>query len=108
MSAVAAIQPTFSHRAEYAALRGAVAAMERLSFTRAGNIGHRIGQLGYRPLGIRRAVVERQLSAAFPELDHAEIERIARASYGHLGRTSIETAVLPTYSAQQVIGYLRA
>jgi KDO2-lipid IV(A) lauroyltransferase len=101
---VAAIQPTFSHRAEYAALRGAVAAMERLSFTRAGNIGNRIGQLGYRPLGIRRAVVERQLSAAFPELDHAEIERIARASYGHLGRTSIETAVLPTYSAQQVIG----
>jgi KDO2-lipid IV(A) lauroyltransferase len=103
VSAVAAIQPTFSHRAEYAALRGAVAAMERLSFTRAGNIGNRIGQLGYRPLGIRRAVVERQLSAAFPELDHAEIERIARASYGHLGRTSIETAVLPTYSAQQVI-----
>ena len=100
---MAAIQPTFSHRAEYAALRGAVAAMERLSFTRAGNIGNRIGQLGYRPLGIRRAVVERQLSAAFPELDHAEIERIARASYGHLGRTSIETAVLPTYSAQQVI-----
>ena len=100
---MAAIQPTFSHRAEYAALRGAVAAMERLSFTRAGNIGNRIGQLGYRPLGIRRAVVERQLSAAFPELDHEEIERIARASYGHLGRTSIETAVLPTYSAQQVI-----
>jgi KDO2-lipid IV(A) lauroyltransferase len=103
VSAVAAIQPTFSHRAEYAALRGAVAAMERLSFTRAGNIGNRIGQLGYRPLGIRRVVVERQLAAAFPQLDHAEIERIARASYGHLGRTSIETAVLPTCSAQQVI-----
>lgn len=100
---MAAIQPTFSHRAEYAALRGAVAAVERLSFTRAGNIGNRIGQLGYRPLGIRRAVVERQLSAAFPELDQEEIERIARASYGHLGRTSIETAVLPTHSAQQVI-----
>jgi KDO2-lipid IV(A) lauroyltransferase len=103
VSAVAAIQPTFSHRAEYAALRGAVAAVERLSFTRAGNIGNWIGQLGYRPLGIRRAVVERQLSAAFPELDQGEIERIARASYGHLGRTSIETAVLPTHSAQQVI-----
>jgi Kdo2-lipid IVA lauroyltransferase/acyltransferase len=103
VSAVAAIQPTFSHRAEYAALRGAVAAMERLSFTRAGNVGSWIGQFGYRPLGIRRAVVERQLSAAFPELDHSAIDRIARASYGHLGRASIETAVLPTYSAQQVI-----
>lgn len=103
MSTVATIQPTFSHRAEYAALRSAVAAVERLSFTRAGNVGSRIGQLGYRPLGIRRAVVERQLSAAFPELGHDEIERIARASYGHLGRTSIETAVLPTYSGAEII-----
>ena len=56
VTAVGAIQPTFAHRAEYAALRGAVAAMERLSFPRAGGIGQRIGRLGYWPLGIRRAV----------------------------------------------------
>ena len=103
MSAAEAMHPSFSHRAEYAALRGAVAAMERLSFRRAGSIGERIGQFGYRPLGIRRAVVERQLTAAFPELGPAEIERIARAAYANLGRTSVETAILPSYDPEQII-----
>jgi KDO2-lipid IV(A) lauroyltransferase len=96
-------RPSLAHRAEYAALRGAVAAMERLSFGRAGSVGERIGSLGYAPLRIRREVVERQLTAVFPEKSRDEIDRIARASYGHLGRTSIETAVLPSYSAQQII-----
>jgi KDO2-lipid IV(A) lauroyltransferase len=95
--------PSIAHRAEYAALRSAVAGMERLSFSQAGTLGERIGQLGYAPLGIRRAVVERQLSAVFPEKSRDEIDRIARASYGHLGRTGIETAVLPSYSAAQII-----
>jgi KDO2-lipid IV(A) lauroyltransferase len=107
-SAVAAPLPaqqtTFAHRAEYAALRGAVAAVERLSFGRAGRIGERIGTLGYAPLKIRRTVVEKQLAAAFPEKSAEEIDRIARATYGHLGRTSIETAVLPSYSPKQIIG----
>ena len=103
MSVAEAIQPSFAHRAEYAAIRGAVAAMERLSFRRAGAIGERIGRFGYRPLGIRRAVVERQLAAAFPDLGSAEIERIARAAYANLGRTSVETAILPSYSSRQII-----
>jgi Kdo2-lipid IVA lauroyltransferase/acyltransferase len=103
MSVAQAIQPSFAHRAEYAAIRGAVAAMERLSFQRAGAIGGRIGRLGYRPLGIRRTVVERQLAAAFPEHDPSEVERIARAAYANLGRTSVETAILPSYSAGQII-----
>ena len=94
---------TMAHRAEYAALRGAVAAMERLSFQRAGKIGERIGELGYAPLKIRRAVVEKQLTAAFPDKSAEEIERIARATYAHLGRTSIETAVLPSYTPRQII-----
>ncbi len=96
-------RPSFAHRAEYAALRGAVAAMERLGFDRAGAVGDRIGRLGYAPLKIRRAVVEKQLSAVFPEKSRDEIERIALAAYGHLGRTAIETAVLPSYSATQII-----
>lgn len=97
------LQPTFAHRAEYAALRGAVAAVERLSFAHAGTIGDWVGRLGYRPLGIRRSVVERQLTAAFPGKAPAEIERMARAAYGHLGRTSIETAILPSYTASEII-----
>jgi Kdo2-lipid IVA lauroyltransferase/acyltransferase len=104
MTAVSTIQPTFTHRAEYAALRGAVAAMERLSFRRAGVLGERIGRLGYWPLGIRRAVVERQLSAALPERSPEDIARIARETYAQLGRTSVETAILPAYDAAEIVG----
>jgi KDO2-lipid IV(A) lauroyltransferase len=94
---------TLAHRAEYVALRGAVAAFERLGFTRASGFGDRVGRLGYRPLGIRRRVVERQLSAALPGCSREELDRIARESYGHLGRTSIETAVLPSYTTAEIL-----
>jgi Kdo2-lipid IVA lauroyltransferase/acyltransferase len=103
-----AIQPSFAHRAEYAALRSAVAAVEKLSFANAGGIGERIGRLGYAPLGIRRAVVEKQLRAALPGIGDHEVQRIARAAYGHLGRTSIETAVLPSYSPAEIIDLFEA
>ncbi len=97
------MSPSLAHRAEYAALRSAVAAAGTLSFARAGSIGEAIGHLGYAPLGIRRLVVERQVEAALGEHDKAEIERISRAAYGNLGRTSFETALLPSRSKQQII-----
>jgi KDO2-lipid IV(A) lauroyltransferase len=78
--------------------------LRAVSFRRAGEIGARIGMLGHRPLGIRRAVVERQVRAAFPGLGEAEVVRIARAAYAHLGRTTIETAILPTLEREQVLG----
>ena len=94
---------TLSHYAQYYGIRGAAAALRRLSFERAGAIGERIGMLGYRPLGVRRAVVERQVAAAFPGLSQQEVARIARASYANLGRTTIETALLPTYSREEIL-----
>jgi KDO2-lipid IV(A) lauroyltransferase len=90
------------HYAQYYAIRGAVAALDRLSLRRAGRIGEWLGGLGYHPLGIRRAVVERQVRAAFPGLAEPEVLRIARASYEHLGRTSIEAALLSALSPAQV------
>jgi KDO2-lipid IV(A) lauroyltransferase len=96
-------EPRLPHYVQYYALRGAVATLDLLSMRRAGAIGARIGALGYRPLGIRRAVVERQVRAAFPGLAEPEVLRIARASYEHLGRTTIETALLPGYSREQVL-----
>ena len=103
MTDAGVMHPTFAHRAEYIALRGAVAAVQRLSFKAAGRIGARIGGLGYRPLGIRRAVVERQLEAALPERNQRAIATLARAAYAHLGQTSIETAILPSYSRAQIL-----
>jgi len=94
---------TFSHYAEYYGLRGAVAALRRLSLHRAGSIGERIGRLGYSPLAVRRAVVERQVRAAFPGLSEPDVLRIATKSYEHLGRTTIETALMPEQSREEVL-----
>ncbi|MEO8622012.1 MAG: lysophospholipid acyltransferase family protein [bacterium] len=95
---------TFSHRAEYYGLRAAANALRRLSFRRAGDIGEWIGRLIYSPFGMRRDVVERQVRAAFPGLAEPEVLRIARESYGNLGRTTIETAVLPKCTPDELIG----
>ena len=94
---------TWMQRLEYGALRGAVGALRRIGIRGAGAVGAGIGKLGYHPFGIRREVVERQLTAAFPDLPRDEVRRIAIASYAHLGRTSIETALLPLYDRQRIL-----
>jgi Kdo2-lipid IVA lauroyltransferase/acyltransferase len=94
---------TFAHYLEQYALRGAVAILRRLSFRRAGDVGEWMGALGYSPFGVRREVVHRQVRAAFPGLAEPEVLRIARESYGNLGRTSIEMAVLPKFKPEDVI-----
>lgn len=91
------------HRVQYAALRGVLGALGRLGFRRASDLGARIGLFGHRPFGIRRAVVERQIAAAFPEWDRARVEATARAAYESLGRTTIEAAILARYGHQRVL-----
>ncbi len=103
VAAAGAHRPTFTHRVEYVALRSVVAAIGRLGFFNAAKFGEHIGSFGYSPVGIRREVVLRQLTAAFPERTAPDIERIARAAYAHLGRTTIETVVLPSYSQSDII-----
>lgn len=93
---------SLSHYLEYYALRGAVGILRRFSFRRAGDIGEWIGALGYSPFGVRREVVERQVRAAFPGLAEPEVLRIARESYCSLGRTTIETTLLPTYTPEEL------
>ncbi len=95
---------TLSHYAEYYGLRGAVSALRRLGIRRAGDIGEWIGRLGYRPLAFRRDVVERQVRSAFPGLSEPDVVQIAIESYAHLGRTTIETAIMPEYSREKVLG----
>lgn len=97
------VQPTLTHRLEYGALRTVIGALRSMSWRTASALGARIGALGYSPLGIRRRVVERQIAAAFPGLPDAEVIGIARASYAHLGRTSIEAALLPGIGRQGVL-----
>src|SRR5689334_9447619 len=96
--------PTLAHRVQYGALRGVIGALRRVGLRAASRVGAGLGMLGYWPLGIRREVVERQVRAALADLSPEEIQRIARASYANLGRTTAETALLPMYDAERIIG----
>ena len=108
MTTAPAEKVRFAHKAEFTALRAVVGALGTLDWRRAGNIGARIGALGYRPLGIRRRVVERQIAAAFPGLGDRGVRRVARAAYEHLGRASIEAAILPRLGRNAVLNLFEA
>lgn len=66
-----------------------------IPWDRAGQVGAKVGAAGFQPLGVRRRVVERQIAGAFPELSLEQVGEMARRSYQHLGRSAIETALLP-------------
>jgi Kdo2-lipid IVA lauroyltransferase/acyltransferase len=91
------------HRAQYAALRAIIGGIGTLGFRRASDLGARLGLMGYRPFGIRKYVVERQIEAAFPEWDRARVKETASAAYESLGRTTIETAILPRYGKETIL-----
>jgi len=97
------IPVTFAHRAEYLAMRGAAGALRGLGVRGASGIGARIGGLGYAPLRIRLAVVREQIAKAFPEFPAERVDEIARLSYQHLGRTAMETAILPSRSRSDIV-----
>ncbi|MDQ2889391.1 MAG: lysophospholipid acyltransferase family protein [Gemmatimonadota bacterium] len=103
-----ALQPTSSHKAEYYALRTVVGALHALPWRAACGFGSALGALGYRPLGIRRRVVERQIAAAFPEKSDSEVRELARRAYAHLGRSSIETALLPSIGKKGVLAMVES
>jgi len=94
---------TLSHRLEYAGTRIAVFALRLLGWRGASWVGGRIGRFVYSPIGIRAGVVERQIAAAFPDFSRERVLEVSRRSYDSLGRTSIETAVLPGTSSQHVL-----
>jgi len=95
---------TIAHRAEYYALRGLIRSLATMDWERACSAGGKLGTMGYRPLGIRKRIVERQIAAAFPGIAKKEMQRIARASFEHLGRSGIETALLPSLGDKGVLG----
>lgn len=94
---------SLADRIEFHALNGFIRLVRRLPWKTACRIGERIGALGYRPLGIRRNVVERQIAAAFPDLGAQKVRTLARRSYAHLGRTTIETALLSSVGERGVL-----
>jgi KDO2-lipid IV(A) lauroyltransferase len=94
---------TLAQRLEYYSLRGVVRGLAALDWQTACRIGESLGTMGYKPLRIRKHVVEKQIAAAFPDLTPAQVQTIARASFAHLGRTAIETALLPGIGRQGLL-----
>lgn len=95
--------PSLAHRVEYAALRSFIGSLSALGRGNALRAGAALGAAGYWPLGIRRRVVERQITAAFPELDAAAVREIAAGAYRHLGIVAVETALLSRMGPEQVV-----
>ncbi len=94
---------TLAQRLEYYSLRGVVRGLAALDWKTACRVGEALGTMGYKPLRIRKLVVEKQIAAAFPDLTPAQVQTIARASFAHLGRTAIETALLPGIGRQGLL-----
>ena len=101
--AISTKSPTLSHRLEYAGTRAVVGVLRLLGWRGASWVGGRIARLVYKPFGIRRGVVERQIAAAFPGQSPAAVVSLAGRSYESLGRTSIETATMPGTSAKEIL-----
>lgn len=92
----------FKHRLEYAAFSAVLAAADRLSSERALRLGGALGRLGH-PLGIKRDIVADNLRTAFPDHSEEWRERIARASWEHLGRETTMMLRLATMSRDELI-----
>jgi Kdo2-lipid IVA lauroyltransferase/acyltransferase len=96
-------KPTVRDRLEYALFAGAIGAAGRMSHERSQALGSALGRLGYRQLGIRRAVVEAHLRQAFPERDDQWVSATAEASYEHLGREMMMTLRLSHMNRDEVV-----
>lgn len=88
------MKPRLRHRVEYALFRLLAGVLQWLPTGVARRVGEIVGRFGYRPLGIRRTTVERQIAAAFPGLSHEDVTRMAAGSYAHLGRVAIELVLM--------------
>ena len=86
--------PSLAHRLEYGSLRAIIGLLGAMRWKRAVRAGAALGRVAYQPLGIRRGVVESQIAAAFPELGEPEVRSIACGAFEHLGRVTVETALL--------------
>jgi Kdo2-lipid IVA lauroyltransferase/acyltransferase len=96
------------HRVEYGALRAFSGALSLLDVRTASRAAGAFTELGYSPLGIRRDVTERQIAAAFPGWNAAQVEAVARESYRNLGRVAIEATVLSRGAPKDVLAIFAA
>lgn len=96
-------RPTVGQWAEYAALRTIATVLRPFGFRAASAVGAVLGGLGWWPLRIRAARVERTIRACFPELPDTRVREIARESYRGLGRVAMESIILSRAERSEVL-----
>ncbi len=69
--------------------------------------GAALGGVARNVLGLRRAVTDANLAAAFPELGAAERVELARGVYAHFGRVAVDSLRLTAGGPAAVIPYVR-
>jgi len=84
-------------------MRATIGVLRTMGWNAACRLGEGLGVLGYRPFGIRKRVVEKQIAAAFPELSEDAVKKLARESYSHLGRTFAESALFDMLGKEGVL-----
>ncbi len=84
------------HRAEAAAARAAFRALAALPPAASARLGSTLGALAGSVFGVRRELVEAQISSAFPERDRDWVRRTAAGCYRHFGREAAEIVRLNT------------
>ncbi len=93
--------PNLRHRAEYAALRGAVGACLAFGTPADLRLAERLGRFFHRRVRLRRDVVETNLRRAFPERDGGWIGRVGRGVYEHVAREAVATVRLRAMAAPE-------
>ena len=99
-----AVQPNFTQRAEYFALRVASTMLRPFGRRTASQVGAVLVGLGWWPFRFRADRVVRAVRACFPEFSEARVREVARESYRGLGRTAMEMIFLSRAGEEAVLG----
>lgn len=96
------IKKRIRHRAEYILARFVMGLVQRMSLPRALRLGDRIGAFVFDGLKIRRRVAVNNIGRAFPEMDEAQRQAVARRSFQNIAKMALEFVRFPVLSDQEV------
>lgn len=96
------MNPSLRHRLEYGAYRVLRGVLTRLPEYFARALGSALGWFAGSVVGIRRRVVRENLRIAFPGLSPAELRRLGRRSWMHLGREAVATFLLAAETPESI------
>jgi KDO2-lipid IV(A) lauroyltransferase len=91
------------NRVEYLLFKFFVALTNLLGWRLSRSVAKVLGSVVYRFFPIRKDVVLKNLSLAFPEKSHGEIERLAKESYKSFAVTFFESFMLPKMSDEEIL-----